>query len=127
MSIRGIRGATTVSQDTVEAILDGTRELLEVILLENPSLKKEDLASAFFTVTDDLCAVYPAKAARGMGWQHVPLMCAREIPVPDGIQHCIRVLLHWNTRIAQCEVKHIYLHAASRLRPDLSNLESSEE
>ena len=127
MSIRGIRGATTVSQDTSEAILDGTRELLEEILLENPSLKKQDLASAFFTVTDDLCAVYPAKAARQMGWQQVPLMCAREIPVPDGIQYCIRVLLHWNTTLSQREVKHVYLHAAARLRPDLGNIESSEE
>jgi chorismate mutase len=127
MSIRGIRGATTVSQDTSEVILDGTRELLKEILLDNPSLKKEDLASAFFTVTDDLCAVYPAKAARQMGWELVPLMCAREISVPDGIQHCIRVLLHWNTSLSQREVKHIYLHAAARLRPDLGNIESPEE
>ena len=99
MSIRGIRGATTISQDTTEAILDGTRELLGKILYENPSLKKEDLASAFFTVTDDLNAIYPAKAARQMGWELVPLMCAREIPVPDGIQFCIRVLaaLEYNT------------------------------
>ena len=127
MSIRGIRGATTVSQDTAEVILDGTRELLKEILLENPSLKKEDLASAFFTVTDDLCAVHPAQAARQMGWDLVPLMCAREIPVPDGIQYCIRVLLHWNTTLSQREVKHVYLHAAARLRPDLGNIESSEE
>ena len=127
MSIRGIRGATTVSQDTSEAILDGTRELLEEILLENPSLKITDLASAFFTVTDDLSAVYPAKAARQMGWHQVPLMCAREIPVPDGIKHCIRVLLHWNTTLSQREVKHVYLHAAARLRPDLGNIKSSEE
>jgi chorismate mutase len=127
MSIRGIRGATTVTQDTDVAILDGTRELLEEILLENPSFKKEDLASVFFTVTDDLCAVYPAKAARQMGWELVPLMCAREIPVPDGIQHCIRVLLLWNTTLSQRDVKHVYLHAASRLRPDLGNIESSEE
>ena len=121
MSIRGIRGATTVAQDTSVAILDGTRELLEEILLENPSLKITDLASAFFTVTDDLSAAYPAKAAREMGWHQVPLMCAREIPVPDGIQHCIRVLLHWNTTLSQREVKHVYLHAAARLRPDLGN------
>jgi chorismate mutase len=127
MSIRGIRGATTVSQDTSEVILDGTRELLEEILLDNPSLKKDDLASVFFTVTDDLCAVYPAKAARQMGWDLVPLMCAREIPVPDSLQHCIRVLLHWNTSLSQREVKHVYLHAAARLRPDLGNIESSEE
>jgi chorismate mutase len=127
MSIRGIRGATTVSQDTAEAILDGTRELLEEILLENPSFKKEDLASVFFTVTDDLCAVYPAKAARQMGWELVPLMCAREIPVPDGIQFCIRVLLLWNTTLSQRQVKHVYLHKAAHLRPDLGNIESSEE
>jgi chorismate mutase len=127
MSIRGIRGATTVSQDTAEAILEGTRELLDLILLENPSLKNEDLASAFFTVTDDLCAVHPAQAARQMGWDLVPLMCAREIPVPKSLRHCIRVLLHWNTSLSQREVKHVYLHAAASLRPDLSNKISSEE
>jgi chorismate mutase len=127
MSIHGIRGATTVTQDTDVAILDGTRELLEEILIDNPTLKKEDLASVFFTVTDDLCAVYPAKAARQMGWELVPLMCAREIPVPGGVQHCIRVLLLWNTTLSQRDVKHVYLHTAARLRPDLGNIESSEE
>ena len=127
MSIRGIRGATTVTVDSSGAILGATRELLEAVLHANPTLHIEDLASVFFTVTDDLITVHPAKAARQMGWELVPLMCAREIPVPDGIQHCIRVLLHWNTKLSQREVKHVYLNAAASLRPDLSNKISSEE
>lgn len=119
MPVRGIRGATTTSQDDPEAILAAARELLEEIALANPTLKPVDLASALFTVTADLRAAYPARAAREMGWENVPLMCAQEIPVPGGVPHCIRVLLHWNTDLTQAKVRHVYLGEAASLRPDL--------
>lgn len=119
MPVRGIRGATTTSQDDPEAILAAARELLEEIALANPTLKPVDLASALFTVTADLRAAYPARAAREMGWENVPLMCAQEIPVPGGVPHCIRVLLHWNTDLPQANVRHVYLGEAASLRPDL--------
>lgn len=119
MPVRGIRGATTTSQDDPEAILVAARELLEEIALANPTLKPVDLASALFTVTADLRAAYPARAAREMGWENVPLMCAQEIPVPGGVPHCIRVLLHWNTDLPQAKVRHVYLGEAASLRPDL--------
>lgn len=119
MPVRGIRGATTTSQDDPEAILAAARELLEEIALANPTLKPVDLASALFTVTADLRAAYPARAAREMGWENVPLMCAQEIPVPGGVPHCIRVLLHWNTDLPQAKVRHVYLGEAASLRPDL--------
>ena len=119
MTIRGIRGATTVSADQPELILQATRELLEAILDENFGMRPEDVASAIFTVTDDLASTFPAQAARQMGWELVPMICAREIPVPDSLPRVIRLLVHWNTDIAQSEIKHVYLRDAVKLRPDL--------
>ncbi len=120
MPLRGIRGATVASQDQPEIILAATRELLEAMCAANPLLQPEDLASAIFTATSDLTSVYPARAARQLGWVQVPLLSAREIDVPGGLPRCIRVLLHWNTDLPQPEIRHIYLGAAASLRPDLS-------
>ena len=119
MSIRGIRGATTVKTDEPESILQATRELLEEILTENEGMRPEDVASALFTVTDDLVSTFPAQAARQMGWGLVPMMCAREIPVPGSLPRVIRVLVHWNTELKQNEITHVYLRDAVKLRPDL--------
>jgi chorismate mutase len=119
MSIRGIRGATTVAEDQPNLILEATRELLEAILKENPGMNPEDVGSAIFTVTDDLVSTFPAQAARQMGWSMVPMMCAREIPVPGSLPRAIRVLVHWNTETPQGQIKHVYLRDAVRLRPDL--------
>ena len=119
MGIRGIRGATTTDLDQPEAILQATYELLEAILEANPALRPEDIASAVFTITQDLTSAYPAKAARQMGWGLVPLLCAQEIPVPDGLPRCIRVLIHWNTELPAQAVSHVYLRRAASLRPDL--------
>ena len=119
MSIRGIRGATTVTADEPGLILQATRELLEEILEENKGMQPEDVASAIFTVTDDLASTFPAQAAREMGWSLVPMLCAREIPVPNSLAHVIRVLVHWNTQVPQSEITHVYLREAVRLRPDL--------
>ena len=121
MPVRGIRGATTVTENTEQTILTATRELLGKMVNSNPGLQPEEIASAWFTVTPDLNAAYPAKAARQLGWQSVPLLCAQEIPVPDGLPMCIRVLLHWNTDRSQVEIQHVYLGEAESLRPDLSN------
>lgn len=117
--MRAIRGAITVTENQAELILQATQELLEAILSANPTLAPADLAAAWFTLTDDLDAVYPAKAARQLGWQHVPLMCAREIPVPGSLPRCIRVMLFWNTDLDQQTIQHIYLREAASLRPDL--------
>ncbi len=120
MTVRGVRGAITVDTDQPDKILAATRELLEAILHANPTLQREDVASAFFTTTDDLVSVHPALAARQMGWDHVPMICAGEIPVPGGLSLCIRVLIHWNTECEQNAIRHIYLREAVKLRPDLS-------
>ncbi|MFZ5912183.1 MAG: chorismate mutase [Chloroflexota bacterium] len=120
MAIRGIRGATTVSADDEEQVLSATQELLTAILKANPALRTEDIASAVFTVTEDIASAYPALAARQMGWDQVPMMCAREIPVPGSLLLCIRVLIHWNTELGQSAIQHVYLREATRLRPDLA-------
>jgi chorismate mutase len=120
MPVRGVRGAITAGDNQPQAILDATRELLGAILEANPSLQSEDLGSVIFTLPEDLNAAYPAEAARQMGWTAVPMLCAREIPVPDSLLGCIRVLLHWNTDLPQAAIRHVYLGAATQLRPDLS-------
>ena len=120
MTVRGIRGAISVTENTSQAILSATRELLQEIRFSNPTLLAEDIASILFTVTADLDAVYPAQAARAMGWHVVPLMCALEIPVPGSLPQCIRILIHWNTDLNQNLIYHVYLREAVKLRPDLS-------
>ncbi len=121
MLTRGIRGATTIKTDTKEEVLDATRKLLNEIFAKNPGLAKEDIASAFFTTTEDVNSAYPALATREMGWGFVPMICAREIPVPGSLPMCIRVLIHWNTDLAQEKIQHVYLRDAKKLRPDLVN------
>ena len=119
MPIRGIRGAITVAADQPDLILQATRELLEAILDANFEMKPEDVASVIFTVTDDLASTFPAQGAREMGWGLVPMLCAREIPVPGSLPHVIRVLVHWNTELPQSGITHVYLREAVKLRPDL--------
>lgn len=118
IKVRGIRGATTVDENSPQAITEATQELLEVIVLRN-GLNPEDICSAFFTLTKDLDAGFPAFAARKLGWNTVPLLCAQELDVPGSLPRCIRVLIHANTNLCQREVKHVYLKGAASLRPDL--------
>ena len=119
MSVRGVRGATTCEHNTEEEILAATRDLVEKIMKANPTLNLPDVASVFFSVTEDLDAAFPARGARQVGWDEVPLLDMREIPVPGALPHCIRVLIHWNTELPQEEVVHVYLNEAVRLRPDM--------
>jgi chorismate mutase len=118
MPCRGIRGATTVETDSAPAILAAVRELLQRIVEVN-DLCPADVASVLFTATRDLTAAFPAQAVRDFGWQDVPLLDAQEIPVPGSLPRCVRVLIHWNTNRSQAEVRHVYLHGAVALRPDL--------
>jgi len=120
MTTRGIRGATTIITDSEEEILSNTSELLQAILASNPGLIPEDMAWAIFTTTADITAAFPARAARKIGWDRVPMICAQEIPVPDSLPMCIRVLINWNTDKNQAEIQHVYLRAAKTLRPDLT-------
>jgi chorismate mutase len=113
---RGIRGATTVAANDRAAILAATRELLQLVVRLN-GVRPEDVSSAWFTVTADLDAEFPAFAAREIGWSEVPLICGREIPVPGALARCVRVLITWNTDVTQGRIRHVFLHGARALRP----------
>lgn len=118
--LRGIRGATTVKQNVEEEILQATELLLRQMIQEN-QVKAEDVASVWITVTEDLSATFPAKALRKIeGWNLVPVMCAKEIPVPGSLAKCIRVMMNVNTTLNQDQVNHVYLNEAIQLRPDLN-------
>jgi chorismate mutase len=121
MACRAVRGATTVEHNTREEILSATRQLLGLMIRLN-DIQPEDVASTIFTVTQDLDAEFPAFAARQLGWLDVPLMCSYEIHVPGSLQHCIRIMIHWNTSKTQKQIVHPYLKDAKQLRPDLSVL-----
>ncbi len=114
---RGVRGATTTSDNTAESILEATRDLLARIVEAN-TIQEEDIASVFFTTTVDLNAEYPALAARQLGWHDVALMCGHEMAVPGALKRCIRVLIHWNTTRRNNEIQHVYIRDAVNLRPD---------
>ncbi len=116
MYCRGIRGATTVERNDREEILSATTELLQLMIRRN-DLQTEDVASAIFSLTEDLDAEFPAVAARLLGWTNVPLMCSREIPVPGSLSKCVRVLLHVNTTRGLAEIQHVYVRGAVDLRP----------
>ena len=119
MVVRGIRGATTVEVDEALEVLSATGELLESILSANQLKDFDEVVSAIFTTTADLSSTFPAEAARELGMHQVPLLCASEIPVPESMPRCIRVLLHVNTTKPQSEMVHVYLRDAQRLRPDV--------
>ena len=118
MTVRGIRGATSVDVNDAEPIIAATRELLERIVAAN-GLATEDVASVIFTATSDLDAAYPARAAREMGWVHVPLLCMQEMAVVGSLPRCIRALVLWNTDRPAGQIRHVYLRRARALRPDL--------
>lgn len=120
--LRGVRGATTVDENSGDAILAATRELL-ASLIEANGIEERDVASVFFSSTPDLMAAFPAGAARELGWCNVALMGMQELDVPHGLERCIRVLLHWNTSKQQDELRHCFLRGAVVLRPDLAGCE----
>ena len=129
MLVRGVRGAITVNSNTKEEIIKITKELLIALRREN-NFKIEDIVSVFFSATSDLNAAFPARAARELGWDKVPLFDMQEIEVPKSLPKCIRILIQINCQKSQTEIKHCYLRGAKILRKDLVketlNLKESE-
>lgn len=115
--LRGIRGATVARENKKEEIISRTEELLRE-MVKNNGIVIEDICSILFSLTKDLNAEFPAVAARNLGWMDVPLICFTEIPVPNSLNKCIRVMINLNTDKAQNQIKHIYLYEATTLRPD---------
>ncbi len=119
MRLFALRGANSVQSNRAEEILSATDELMRELMTRN-DLAAEDLVSCIFTLTADLDAEFPAVAARRMGLQHVPLLCAREIPVPGSMPQVIRVLVHYYAADDH-EPAHAYLGGARALRSDLDS------
>jgi chorismate mutase len=119
MRLFALRGANSVERNDAEAILDATDELVRELMARN-SLAPEAIVSCIFTMTDDLNAEFPAVAARRLGLDRVPLMCAREVPVPGSLPRVIRALLHYYAD-EDHEPRHVYLGEARLLRADLES------
>ena len=119
VSVKAIRGATQASANDAAAIRSATVELMSA-LMERNALHPDNLISCLFTVTEDLDADFPAAAAREIGLDGVPLMCAREIPVPGSLERIVRVLVHYDAG-PDAKQEHVYLGAAQALRPDLDS------
>jgi chorismate mutase len=126
MTVRGLRGATTVEANSRESILAGSKELLLSLQKAN-HFNTEDIVSIFFSMTSDLNAAFPAEAARQLGWNKVPLFGMQESDVEGGLGKCIRILIQINSNKIQDEIQHCYLRKAERLRRDLVDIEGKEE
>lgn len=116
--VRAIRGATTVNANDKQEILDAVSELL-LEMVEQNGIMNEDIISILFSMTTDLNAVFPAVAARQLGWDRIAMMSMHEIDVPGSLKSCIRVLIQFNTNKENDDLKYIYLKEAKALRPDL--------
>ncbi len=115
--LQGIRGATTVEDNDAQQILEATDELLRELIQAN-SLVPDDIVSGLFTMTADLNAAFPARAAEVYGWNIVALLHSTEIQVPGSLPRCIRLLVHAYTPRSRDEIRHVYLRRATALRPD---------
>ena len=118
VSVRAVRGATTVDADTPEVIKERVVALLGQVLEQN-GLTEDDIISILFTATEDIVSTFPATAARSMGLGAVPLICARELSITGSVPRCIRVMLHVETERSRNEIHHVYLEGAKGLRDDL--------
>ena len=116
--LRALRGATTLDADTRDQVMERTGTLVRAVLERN-GLSADDLVSIIFTATDDVTAEFPAAAARAVGINQVPLLCARELSVQGAVPLCIRLLVHAYTDRDPADLRHVYLEGAEPLRTDL--------
>lgn len=117
-TVRAVRGATTVDEDTPEGVTDRVVALLGQ-MVERNHLAEDDIISILFTATEDIVSIFPATAARAMGLGAVPLICARELSIVGSVPRCIRVMMHVSTERPRSGIHHVYLEGAQGLRDDL--------
>ncbi len=117
-TLRALRGATTVEEDSPDQITERVQALVTEMLQRN-AVAHDDLVSILFTMTEDLNSMFPATAARGVGLGDVPLICARELTIKDATPRCIRAMMHLYTERSRTELHHVYLEGARNLRDDL--------
>ncbi len=123
--VRAVRGATTANENGVEEILDATEELLKELMDKN-DIMQEDLIDIVFTVTSDLTKVFPARAARNLGYTDIPLLDMAAPDIEGSLPMCIRAIIHFNTDMTNADTHHVYLRGARVLRPDIVEEEDSE-
>src|SRR5437588_11181435 len=119
MTVRAVRGAVQVDSADRDAILEATAELVSEVMSRN-DLTTDDVISVLFTTTPDLTAEFPALAARKLGFQDVPLLCASEIAVPGAMPRVVRLMMHVDTPLPRSALNHVYLRGAVSLRLDLA-------
>ncbi len=121
MRVRAVRGATQLDQDTKEHMHERVSEMVREVMGAN-GLTVDDFISILFTSTSDLVAEFPAYAARQLGFDDVPLMCARELEIAGSMPRVVRMMAHVETDLPRADVTHIYLHGAAGLRRDLARV-----
>jgi len=119
--VRAIRGATQLDEDSREHMLERVAEMVTGVLDAN-GLDVNDFISIIFTATSDLSSEFPAYAARLLGFDDVPLICARELEIEGSMPRVVRMLAHVETYMSRAEITHVYLHGAANLRRDLSRV-----
>jgi chorismate mutase len=119
VAVRAIRGAVQVDANERAAVLEATTELVTEVMARN-DLVPGDVISVLFTATPDLTAEFPALAARKLGFQDVPLLCAAEIGVPGAMPRVVRLLMHVETGQPRSAMAHVYLRGAAALRLDIA-------
>ena len=125
MRVRAIRGATQLEDDSREHMLERVAEMVTDVMRSN-DLQVEDFISIIFTATSDLTSEFPAYAARRLGFDDVPLICARELEIEGSMPRVVRLMAHVETELPRAEVTHVYLHGAAHLRRDLSRTTSHD-
>jgi chorismate mutase len=123
MSLRAVRGATQLEDDTREQMLGRVTELVQQVMDAN-GLQVDDFISVIFTATSDLHAEFPAYAARRLGFGEIPLICARELEIEGSMPRVVRLMAHVETDLPRADVTHVYLHGAATLRSDLTRVRS---
>lgn len=123
MSVRAVRGATQLTSDTREEMLERVAEMVTEVMTVN-DLDVDDFISVIFTATTDLVAEFPAYAARRLGFGEIPLLCARELEIAGSMPRVVRMMAHINSDRPRSEITHVYLHGAAALRSDLTKVRS---
>jgi len=123
VSVRAVRGATQLTSDTREEMLERVAEMVTEVMAAN-DLDVDDFISVIFTATSDLVAEFPAYAARRLGFGEIPLLCARELEIDGSMPRVVRMMAHVETDRARSELTHVYLHGAAALRSDLTKVRS---
>jgi chorismate mutase len=123
VSVRAVRGATQLTCDSREEMLERVAEMVTEVMTAN-ELDVDDFISVIFTATSDLVSEFPAYAARRLGFGEIPLICARELEIAGSMPRVVRMMAHIESDRPRAEITHVYLHGAAALRSDLTKVRS---